>query len=77
VGEIVPRAFAALRPGGRLVAAAVLLETKNQLNDLMTENLHEIVEIGVCRAVSIGPGRMMRPDNPVTLYVFEKKRSEA
>jgi precorrin-6Y C5,15-methyltransferase (decarboxylating) len=77
VGEIVPRAFAALRPGGRLVAAAVLLETKNQLNDLMTENLHEIVEIGVCRAVSIGPGRMMRPDNPVTLYVFEKKGSEA
>ena len=73
VGKIATEAFTALRPGGRLVASAVLLESKEALHTSLRENRIEIVEMEVRRAVPVGPGHMMKADNPVTLYVFEKK----
>jgi precorrin-6B C5,15-methyltransferase / cobalt-precorrin-6B C5,C15-methyltransferase len=72
-GRIVEGAFAALRPGGRLVASAVLLGSKEQLQNRLEESRVEIVELEIRRAAPVGPGQMMKPDNPVTLYVFEKK----
>ena len=72
VGAIVSQAFSALRPGGRLVASAVLLTSKERLQNVLAGFRVEIVEIDIRRAVPIGDGRMMKPDNPVTLYVFEK-----
>lgn len=73
VGKIVEGAFAALRPGGRLVASAVLISSREQLQNSIKEACNEIVEMEIRRTVSVGPGQMMKPDNPVTLYVFEKK----
>ncbi len=73
VGRIVEGAFAALRPGGRLVASAVLLGSKEQLQNTLEEARIEIVELEIRRATPVGPGQMMKPDNPVTLYIFEKK----
>jgi precorrin-6Y C5,15-methyltransferase (decarboxylating) len=73
VEKIVKEAFAFLRSGGRLVASAVLLETRDILHDSLKENRIEIVEMEIRRAVPVGPGHMMKPDNPVTLYVYEKK----
>lgn len=73
VGKIVTEAFTALRPGGRLVASAVLLETKETLQNSLKENRLEIVEVEVRRAVPVGSGQMIKPENPITLYVYEKK----
>ena len=57
VGRIVEGAFAALRPGGRLVASAVLLGSKEQLQNQLEESRVEIVELEIRRAAPVGRGR--------------------
>jgi precorrin-6B methylase 2 len=39
----------------------------------LKEYCREIVELEIRRAAPVGPSLIMKPDNPVTLFVFEKK----
>jgi precorrin-6Y C5,15-methyltransferase (decarboxylating) len=75
VGAIVESAFQRLRPGGSLVAAAILLETRARLLDCLPERRIEMVEIEVRRARPLGPGHKLEPGNPVALFVYRKERS--
>lgn len=75
VGTIVESAFQRLRPGGSLVAAAILLETRARLLDCLPERRIEMVEIEVRRARPLGPGHKLEPGNPVALFVYRKERS--
>lgn len=72
ISAIVTQAFARLKPGGILVASAVLLETKHALASLVEPACTEIIELDIKRSVPIGSGHMMKADNPVTVYVFCK-----
>ena len=72
IAKIVVNAFAALRHGGRLVVAAVLLDTKARLNHLLGQHLVEVIEIEVRRSAPVAGSVMLKPENPVTLFVFQK-----
>jgi precorrin-6Y C5,15-methyltransferase (decarboxylating) len=75
VGVIVERAFQRLLPGGSLVAAAVLLETRALLLDCLPEHRADMVEIEVRRARPLGHGHRLEPGNPVALFVYRKEQS--
>lgn len=72
VSEIVKQAFRALRPGGTLVASAVMDETRAALTSAMPETAPEILEIAIRRRTSLGPGHRMNPENPIHLFTFVK-----
>lgn len=72
VGRIVETCFKRLRPGGTLVASAIMLETKSTLLNTLKEARTDVIEIAVQRSRPIGDGVMMSPANPVTLFVFGK-----
>lgn len=70
--EMAEAAFSFLRPGGRLVAVAVLMETKSRLNHILEDFRIETIEIEVRRAVPVAHSAMLKPDNPVTFFIFGK-----
>lgn len=72
IAVMTQKAFARLNSGGVLVASAVLLETKQALASLKEPACGEIIELDIKRSGPVGTGRMMKPDNPVTLYIFKK-----
>jgi precorrin-6Y C5,15-methyltransferase (decarboxylating) len=69
---IVQAAFERLLPGGTLVAAAVMLETRAALLACLPERRNELVDIEVRRGRAFGPGHRLEPGNPVALFVFRK-----
>ena len=69
---IVSSAADLLRPGGRLVANAVTLETEAVLLARHAAQGGELVRIAVSRADSIGEKTGWRPAMPVTQWVWTK-----
>lgn len=62
----------ALRPGGRLVATAVTLETESELARRQAEWGGTLTRLSVERAAALGGFRGWRPLMPVTLWRVEK-----
>jgi len=72
IRKIAEKAFARLLPGGRMVATAVLLETKAELTKCLKNNFIEAVSISVSRSSKLGSSRLMKSENPVDIFVYEK-----
>ncbi|MEX6507418.1 precorrin-6y C5,15-methyltransferase (decarboxylating) subunit CbiE [Jiella sp. M17.18] len=66
-------AFAALKPGGRIVAHAVTLESEAILLDLQARLGGELMRIGVEKAEKVGPYRGFRPAMPVLHWHLTKR----
>jgi precorrin-6Y C5,15-methyltransferase (decarboxylating) len=64
--------IAALRPGGRLVANAVTLETEALLTARHAASGGELIRIAVSRAGQVGGKTAWRPALPVTQWVWTK-----
>lgn len=62
----------ALRPGGRLVANAVTLESEARLLALQSRHGGELSRISVARAEPVGPYHGWRPAMPVTMWSISK-----
>ena len=65
-------AWSALRPGGRLVANVVTLESEALLSELQTKHGGELVRLSVQKAESVGPYRGWRAAMPVTQWYVVK-----
>ena len=65
--------WAALRPGGRLVANAVTLQAEGVLADGYTRLGGELTRLSVARAAPVGGFTGWRPAMPVTIWDVEKK----
>ncbi|MCI0545717.1 MAG: precorrin-6y C5,15-methyltransferase (decarboxylating) subunit CbiE [Candidatus Rokubacteria bacterium] len=61
-------AWAALKPGGRLLANAVTLEGEAHLGMLQSRHGGEILRIDISQLEALGPYRTMRPRLPVTQW---------
>ncbi|QSH41829.1 precorrin-6y C5,15-methyltransferase (decarboxylating) subunit CbiE [Lentisphaerota bacterium ZTH] len=70
--EIVENSFEALNSGGRLVVSAVTLETVAALSGILPKNRIEAVSLTVSRAKAVGDLSMMKADNPIYIFVFQK-----
>ncbi|MCE2516949.1 MAG: precorrin-6y C5,15-methyltransferase (decarboxylating) subunit CbiE [Alphaproteobacteria bacterium] len=68
-------AFKRLKPGGRLVANAVTLESEAVLLALWQAHGGELTRIAVSRAEPVGPLHGWRPLMPVTQWALEKPRA--
>ena len=73
IRKIAEKAFGKLLPGGRLVVTAVLLETKAELTKCLKNNFTEAVSISVSRSSKLGSSRLMKSENSVDIFVYEKK----
>ncbi len=67
--------LAALRPGGRLVATAVTLETEQSLTAAHAEHGGRLVRLSVARAEPIGGFTGWRPHMPLTQWTLETPRT--
>ncbi len=67
-----------LKPGGRLVISAVLLETVEQILQTKPEYRREFLQINISRNRPLrgGSGTIMTAENPVTLALFVKPEME-
>ena len=65
-------AWMALRPGGRLVANVVTLESEALLSELQAKHGGELVRLSVQKAESVGPYRGWRAAMPVTQWCVVK-----
>jgi len=63
---------AALKPGGRLVAHAVTLESEALLLSAYARHGGELVRLAVARAEPVGPYSGWRPSMPVTQWAWRK-----
>ncbi|MDE5832070.1 MAG: precorrin-6y C5,15-methyltransferase (decarboxylating) subunit CbiE [Desulfovibrio sp.] len=73
-GAILSRCLAALPAGGRLVAAAILIDTYRAVADFAkSANIEPVVRrIAVSNLSPLGGGSYFKPENPVFLTIFEK-----
>ncbi|QFZ18042.1 precorrin-6y C5,15-methyltransferase (decarboxylating) subunit CbiE [Saccharothrix syringae] len=69
---VVERCWAALRPGGRLVANAVTLESEAVLTGWHARLGGELTRVEVSRAAPIGGFTGWRPQKPVTLWAVTR-----
>lgn len=67
--------LARLRPGGRLVATAVTLETEQVLTAAHAEHGGRLVRLSVARAEPIGGFTGWRPQMPLTQWTLERPRA--
>jgi precorrin-6Y C5,15-methyltransferase (decarboxylating) len=72
VGEALDGAVAALRPGGRLVANAVTLETQGLVAGWHGRLGGELVTLSVARAAAVGGMSAWRPAMPVVQWAWVK-----
>ncbi|MYS78786.1 precorrin-6y C5,15-methyltransferase (decarboxylating) subunit CbiE [Streptomyces sp. SID5474] len=77
VPGVVERCWAALRPGGRLVANAVVAETEAELLRHRAVFGGELTRIQVTRSAPVGRFTGWRPAMPVTQWVAVKPRFES
>ncbi|WP_294644619.1 precorrin-6y C5,15-methyltransferase (decarboxylating) subunit CbiE [uncultured Aureimonas sp.] len=70
-----PAAFGALKPGGRLVAHAVTLESEAILLALHEVHGGELLRVSVATAEPVGPYRGWRASMPVTHWHITKQRA--
>ena len=66
---VLPMAWAALKPGGRLVANAVTLETEGVLFQAMRQYGGTLTRISIDRLVSVGRMHGFRPAMPITQWI--------
>ena len=64
--------FARLRPGGVLVATAVLTESAATLARELREVRSELLLLNLSRAAELGRETYWRAENPITLGVWRK-----
>lgn len=72
VAKIVAAAFRRLRPGGALVATAVLQETQERLRKALPARPFELVELTVRRARSIARSTMFEADHAIQIFTWRK-----
>ena len=72
ISELINTCFQRLKPGGTLVATAVLLETRAALAETLKKNCREVVSISVSRSKQLGESRLMKSDNSIEIYVYKK-----
>jgi precorrin-6B C5,15-methyltransferase / cobalt-precorrin-6B C5,C15-methyltransferase len=65
-------AWAALKPGGRLVSNVVTIEGEMHLYDLQKRHGGELVRIDVSNLTTVGPYRAMKPRMAVTQWRVQK-----
>ena len=75
ISGIVEYSMSRLKSGGRVVVTAVLLETKACLLECCAGKRIEVLDLMISRASKLGGSSRMTPDNPVTIFVFEKELS--
>lgn len=73
IEEIAEKAFKNLNDGGRMVISAVTLETISSINSILSNNIKEVISVGVSRSKSVGDLTMMKPENPIHIFLFEKQ----
>ncbi len=66
-------AFARLKPGGILVATAVLVDTVAHLAAALREFRTELLTLNVSRAERTAAGEFLRAENPITIAVYKKE----
>ncbi|MDD7750893.1 MAG: precorrin-6Y C5,15-methyltransferase (decarboxylating) subunit CbiT, partial [bacterium] len=66
-------AFAKLKPGGILVATAVLVDTVAHLAAALREFRTELLTMNVSRAERTAAGEFLRAENPITIAVYKKE----
>jgi len=74
IANIAESCFEKLLPGGRIVVPAVLLETQAALSNILQKYCIEVISISICRSKKLGDNRLMKSDNTVQLYIYEKPR---
>jgi precorrin-6Y C5,15-methyltransferase (decarboxylating) len=75
--DVFAPALARLKPGGRLVAHAVTLESERLLIDLHATHGGELLRLSVDRAEPVGPFRGWRPAMPVLHFAMTKPHAES
>lgn len=73
IKAIAESCFKRLRPGGTMVAVAVLAETRSALLDALPGSRLETIEVSVRRSRPLGAGNILAPENPVTIVVYRKE----
>lgn len=71
-GGMAEAAIEALKPGGRLVANAVTVETETLLADLHARLGGDLIRIALSRAAPVGTMTGWRPAMPVTQWIWTK-----
>lgn len=74
LSEITTKSFARLSPGGILVATAVTLESRAVLSGVLIDKNREVVEINIARSQPLGKMRLLKSENPIAIYIFQKNR---
>lgn len=74
INLIVTQAYEALMPSGILVATAILEETRAKMLSVMPDVAREVFEISVRNSVPLGKNTIMKPQNPITIFVFRKEK---
>jgi precorrin-6Y C5,15-methyltransferase (decarboxylating) len=69
---LLPRAWASLPPGGRLVANVVTAQSEARLLDWHARHGGALTRIAVSRAEPVGPHHLWRPLAPVTQFAAVK-----
>lgn len=70
---IIGKAFERLKPGGILVATAVLAESVATLCRILPEFRSELLTINLSRGVPLCGQTLFKAENPITLAVFRKE----
>ncbi len=76
IREIVSSCWAALLPGGTIVAVAALLETRAALTEMLPDRCQEVVSVNISRSSPLLEARLMKAENPSELFVFRKPLEE-
>lgn len=73
---LLTKSFEQLRPGGRLVATAVLVESAAVLATVLAPYRQELLTVNVSRAAALGEHHCFKAENPITVAVFVKPENE-
>jgi precorrin-6Y C5,15-methyltransferase (decarboxylating) len=71
-GRIVATAFRRLRPGGAVVAVAVLQETQERLRRVLPGRPRSMAELTVRRERDVGRASMLEADHAIQIFAWEK-----
>ncbi|MCP4181073.1 MAG: precorrin-6y C5,15-methyltransferase (decarboxylating) subunit CbiE [bacterium] len=72
IKEIVETAFLYLNSKGRLVVSSVTLDSAAALSSILIQYRKEVVNLSISHSKPVGELTMMKAENPITLFVYEK-----
>ncbi len=72
VAEVLEKTFNILIPGGRIVVTSVLLETTSTLLTTLEDYCIEVLAVSINRAVPLAGKKLMKSDNSITIFIYEK-----